>query len=141
MLIQPYLFFDGRCEEALDFYRRRLNAEVTMLLRYREGPEPPKPDMVAAGSGDKIMHSSFRVGDTTVMASDGRCQGQPVFQGFSLALSVADEAQADRLFAALADGGQVQMPLGRTFFSPRFGMVADRSGVSWMVIAGSPENP
>lgn len=141
MLIQPYLFFDGRCEEALDFYRRRLNAEVTMLLRYKESPDPPQPGMVPAGCGDKIMHSSFRVGDTTVMASDGRCQGQPVFQGFSLALSVADETQADRLFAALADGGQVQMPLGRTFFSPRFGMVADRFGVSWMVIAGSPENP
>lgn len=141
MLIQPYLFFDGRCEEALDFYRRRLNAEVTMLLRYKESPDPPQPGMVPAGCGDKIMHSSFRVGDTTVMASDGRCQGQPVFQGFSLALSVADETQADPLFAALADGGQVQMPLGRTFFSPRFGMVADRFGVSWMVIAGSPENP
>lgn len=141
MLIQPYMFFDGRCEEALDFYRRRLNAEVTMLLRYKESPDPPQPGMVPAGCGDKIMHSSFRVGDTTVMASDGRCQGQPVFQGFSLALSVADETQADRLFAALADGGQVQMPLGRTFFSPRFGMVADRFGVSWMVIAGSPENP
>lgn len=141
MLIQPYLFFDGRCEEALDFYRRRLNAEVTMLLRYKESPDPPQPGMVPAGCGDKIMHSSFRVGDTTVMASDGRCQGQPVFQGFSLALSVADETQADRLFAALADGGQVQMPLGRTFFSPRFAMVADRFGVSWMVIAGSPENP
>lgn len=141
MLIQPYMFFDGRCEEALDFYRRRLNAEVTMLLRYKESPDPPQPGMVPAGCGDKIMHSSFRVGDTTVMASDGRCQGQPVFQGFSLALSVADETQADRLFAALADGGQVQMPLGRTFFSPRFAMVADRFGVSWMVIAGSPENP
>lgn len=141
MLIQPYMFFDGRCEEALDFYRRRLNAEVTMLLRYKESPDPPQPGMVPAGCGDKIMHSSFRVGDTTVMASDGRCQGQPVFQGFSLALSVADETQADRLFAALADGGQVQMPLGRTFFSPRFGMVADRFGVSWMVIAGSPEKP
>lgn len=90
MLIQPYMFFDGRCEEALDFYRRRLNAEVTMLLRYKESPDPPQPGMVPAGCGDKIMHSSFRVGDTTVMASDGRCQGQPVFQGFSLALSVAD---------------------------------------------------
>ena len=83
---------------------------------------------------------SFRVGDTTVMASDGRCQGQPAFHGFSLSLAVADAAQAERMFEALADGGQVQMPLGRTFFSPRFGMVADRFGVSWMVIAGSPEN-
>jgi PhnB protein len=133
MQIQPYLFFDGRCEEAVEFYRTALGAEVTMLMRYKDSPDPPPPDMVAPGSEDKVMHASFRIGDTTVMASDGRCGGRPSFQGFSLSLTVPDEAKADRLFGALADGGQVQMPLTRTFFSPRFGMVADRLGVSWMI--------
>jgi PhnB protein len=139
MQIQPYLFFDGRCEEAIEFYRTALGAEVIMLMRFKDNPEPPqsaesgdacKP---APGTEDKVMHASFRIGDTTVMASDGHCKGQPSFQGFSLSLTVPTEAEADRLFAALADGGQVQMPLTRTFFSPRFGMAADRFGVSWMV--------
>ncbi|HEX2135849.1 MAG TPA: VOC family protein [Microvirga sp.] len=137
MLIQPYLYFDGRCEEALEFYRRALGAEVTMLMRFRDAPDPPPPGMIAPGSEGKIMHASFRLGEATVLASDGRCQGQPEFRGFSLSLSVASEAEADRVFAALAEGGQVQMPLGKTFFSPRFGMVADRFGVSWMVIVES----
>ena len=105
-----------------------------MLMRFKDNPEPPEPGMVPPGSGEKVMHTSFRIGDSTVMASDGRCQGQPSFQGFSLSLTAADEAEADRLFAALGEGGQVQMPLGKTFFSPRFGMVADRFGVSWMVV-------
>jgi PhnB protein len=134
MLVQPYLFFDGRCEEAIEFYRKALGAEVTMLMRYKDSPEPPQPGMVPPGAENKVMHSSFRIGDTTVMASDGRCVGQPSFQGFSLSLTVADEADAERRFAALGEGGQVQMPLTKTFFSPRFGMVADRFGVSWMVI-------
>jgi PhnB protein len=134
MQVQPYLFFDGRCEEALEFYKSALGAEVEMLLRFKDSPEPPAPGMVPPDSGDKVMHTSLRIGDTTVMASDGRCQGEPSFQGFALALTAADEVEADRLFAALADGGQVQMPLAKTFFSPRFGMVADRFGVSWMVV-------
>lgn len=134
MLVQPYLFFDGRCEEAVKFYQNALGAEVTMLLRYKDSPEPPQPGMVPPGSEEKIMHSSFRIGETTVMASDGRCAGQPSFQGFSLSISVASEAEAERLFGRLAEGGQVQMPLARTFFSPRFGMVGDRFGVSWMII-------
>jgi PhnB protein len=134
MQIQPYLFFEGRCEEAIEFYRRALGAEVSMLMRYRENPEPPQPGMVPPGSEEKVMHASFRVGDTMVMASDGRCLGQPDFRGFSLSLIVKDVAEADRLFAALADGGKVQMPLAKTFFSPRFAMVADRFGVSWMII-------
>lgn len=134
MQIQPYLFFDGRCEEALEYYRKALGAEVTMFMRYQDSPEPPPPGMVPPGSGNKVMHSSFRVGETTVMASDGHCQGKPSFQGFSLSLTVPDAAEADARFAALADGGQVRMPLAKTFFSPRFGMVADRFGVSWMII-------
>ena len=131
MQIQPYLNFDGRCEEALEFYRRALDAKVTMLMRFKESPDP---GMISPGSEEKVMHSSFRVGDATVNASDGECQGHTNFQGISLALTVADAAEAEKRFGALAEGGQVKMPLTETFFSPRFGMVADRFGVSWMVL-------
>jgi PhnB protein len=134
MQVQPYLFFEGRTEEAIEFYRSAVDAQVDMLMRFKESPEPPKPGMVPPGSDNKIMHASFRIGDTMVMASDGNCSGKPNFQGFSLSITVPDEAAAERTFAALGKGGQVQMPLSKTFFSPRFGMVADRFGVSWMVI-------
>jgi PhnB protein len=137
MQVQPYLFFDGRCEEALDFYRRALGAEVQMLMRFKDSPEPHAPGMVPPGADNKVMHASFRIGDTTVMASDGRCLGKPNFQGFSLSLTVPDVAQADRAFAHLRDGGQVQMALDKTFFSPRFGMVTDRFGVLWMIIVAA----
>ena len=134
MLVQPYLFFDGRCEEAVEFYRRALGAELQMLMRYRESPEPAPPGMVPPGSEHKVMHASFRIGDSVVMASDD-CSGQTkAFAGFSLSIAVADGAEAKRYFDALADGGSVQMPLGKTFFSPCFGMVTDRFGVGWMVI-------
>jgi PhnB protein len=133
MQVQPYLFFDGRCEEAVEFYRRALGAEVTMLMRFKDSPEPHEPGMLPPGAGDKVMHASLRIGETTVLASDGRCEGRPSFQGFSLSLTVPDEPEAERLFGALADGGQVQMPLTKTFFASRFGMVADRFGVSWMI--------
>src|ERR671924_1541699 len=138
MQVQPYLFFDGRCEEAIGFYKKALGAEVEMLMRFKESPEPPQPGMIPPGSGDKIMHSSLRIGDTRVMASDGRCTGQTDFRGFSLSLTVANEAEAERKFTELAAGGQVQMPLAKTFWSPRFGMVSDRFGVSWMVIVEQP---
>ena len=137
MKVEPYLFFEGRCDEAIEFYRRALGAEVTMLMRYKDSPEPPQPGMIPPGSENKVMHASLRVGDTTVMASDGRCSGKPGFQGLSLSITVSDAAAADRVFAALADGGQVRMPLTKTFFSPRFGMVADRFGVAWMVIVAA----
>ncbi|MBI4580402.1 MAG: VOC family protein, partial [Planctomycetes bacterium] len=130
MQIQPYLFFDGRCEEAIEFYRTGLGAEVTMLMRFKDSPEPAA---CSPGDPNKVMHASLRIGDSTVLASDGRCEGRPSFQGFSLSLTVTDEAEAERLFAAMADGGQVQMPLTKTFFASRFGMVADRFGVSWMI--------
>jgi PhnB protein len=133
MQVQPYLFFDGRCEEAVKFYQSALGAEVTMLTRFKDSPEPHQPGMLPPGAENKVMHASVRIGDTTVLASDGRCLGRPSFQGFALSLTVPNEAEAERLFAALADGGQVQMPIAKTFFSPRFGMVADRFGVSWMV--------
>jgi PhnB protein len=133
MLVQPYLNFDGRTEEALEFYRRALGAEVTMLMRFKDMPEPPQPGTVPPGAENKVLHASFRIGDSTVLASDSHCTGRTNFQGFSLSLTVRDEAEAKRRFASLAEGGQVQMPLAKTFFSPSFGMVADRFGVSWMV--------
>ena len=133
MHIEPYLFFEGRCAEAVEFYRDALGAEVTMLMRYKDSPEPAPPGKLPAGSEDKVMHASLRIGDTTVMASDGLCQGPPRFQGFSLSITVPDETRADKMFAALADRGQVQMPMGKTFWSPRFGMVTDRFGVGWMI--------
>ena len=130
MQVQPYLSFEGRCEEAVEFYRKALGAEVTMLMRFKESPDP---GMCSPGTLDKVMHMSFRIGDTTLLASDGRCTGKPNFQGISLSLTVPNDAEAERRFASLADGGQVQMPLTKTFFSSRFGMVADRFGVSWMI--------
>lgn len=134
MQVQPYLYFNGRCEEALEFYRNTLGAEVQMLMRFKESPEPLQPGMVPPGGEDKVMHASFRVGESTIMASDGRCTGQPSFQGFALTLTVGSEDEADRAFAALSDGGQVRMPLTKTFFSPRFGMAADRFGVLWTIL-------
>src|SRR6185503_10023722 len=130
MLIQPYLFFDGRCEEAINFYRGALGAEVTMLVRFKDSPEPAQNP---PGNENKVMHASIRIGDSTVLVSDGHCQGKPNFQGFSLSVSVANGAEAKRVFDALADGGQVQMLLTKTFFTPSFGMVADRFGIGWMV--------
>jgi PhnB protein len=140
MQVQPYLFFDGRCEEALDFYRGTLGAEATILMRFKDSPEPPAPGMVPPGSEHKVMHASFRVGEATLLASDGRCLREPNFQGISLTLMVPNEDEADRLFAALGDGGQVQMPLTKTFFTSRFGMVADPFGVSWMIVV-APDAP
>jgi PhnB protein len=138
MQVQPYLFFDGRCEEAIEYYQKALGAEVMMLMHFKDSPEPPDPSTCAPGAEDKVMHACFRIGETLLMASDGRCQGKPSFEGISLSLSVADTSEAERLFGALADGGQVQMPLTETFFSPRFGMVADRFGVSWMIVVETP---
>ncbi len=134
MPVQPYLFFDGRAEEAIEFYRKALGAEVEMLMRFKDSPEPPPPGMVPPGSENKVMHASFRIGNTVVMASDGGCSGKTNFQGFALSVSAADQGEAQRMFSALSDGGRVEMPLGKTFFSPCFGMVADRFGVMWMVI-------
>jgi PhnB protein len=133
--VENYLFFDGRCEEAIEFYRRTLGAEVMMMMRFKDNPEPAKPGCEPpSGSENKIMHASLKIGETILMASDGRCQGKPDFQGFALSVGVPDEAEAKRVFTALADGGQVCAPLAKTFFSPSFGMVADRFGVMWMVI-------
>jgi PhnB protein len=131
MQVQPYLFFDGRCDEAIEFYKKTLGAEVAMLMRWKDSPDK---SMVTPANADKVMHSSLKIGDTRVMASDGRNTGNPKFEGFALSLNAKDEADADRMFNALAQGGKVTMPMSKTFFSPRFGMVADRFGVNWMVI-------
>jgi PhnB protein len=135
MQIQPYLFFDGRAGEAIDFYKRALGAEVVMLMRFKDSPEAPPPGVTPPGSENKVMHATLSIGDATIMASDGNCGGKPSFSGVSLSLAAKDDAEAKRLFDALADGGQVQMPLGKTFFASSFGMLADRFGVGWMVIA------
>jgi PhnB protein len=130
MQVDPYLMFDGRCQEAIDFYRKALGAEVVMMMRFKESPDqshnPP-------GSAEKVMHANLRIGNSTVLCSDGNCTGKPKFEGVSLSLTVKDAAEAERSFKALGEGGKVQMPLSETFFSPRFGMVADKFGVSWMV--------
>lgn len=139
MNVQPYLFFEGRCDEALDFYTRALGTKVDMLMRMHEAPEPPPPGMMPPGTENKVMHASFRVGDTEVMLSDGRCSGQPKFDGFSLSITAADESDARRKFEAMATGGEVTMPLGRTFWSPCFGMLKDRFGVGWMITVAPGE--
>ncbi len=135
MLVQPYLSFDGRCEEAVEFYRSKLGAEVTALMRFKEAPDQ---SMMPPGTGDKVMHGALRFGDTVVMVTDGMCKGAAKFEGISLALTAKDIPEAERFFNALADGGQVEMPLAETFFSPRFGMLADRFGVKWMLVVETP---
>lgn len=132
-VVQPYLFFNGSCEQAVEFYRKALGAQVDMMLRFKDSPEPMPPGRLPAGFENKIMHCSFRVGETTIMASDGCSEGKMTFDGFSLSITVPTVADADRVFAALAEGGKVEMPLGKTFWSPRFGMLEDRFGIGWMV--------
>ena len=131
MQCQPYLMFNGRCEEAIDFYKKAIGASVEMMMRFKDAPE----GQCAPGSENNIMHSSLRIGDTAMMASDGMSNGKaPEFKGLSLTLNARDEAEAERLFGALANGGQVHQPLIKTFFSPKFGVLADKFGVSWMVV-------
>ncbi len=131
-LIQPYLFFGGRCQEALEFYRTAVGAQVDMLMLHKENPEPPPPGVLQPGFENKVMHATFRIGESILMASDG-CGEGPGFSGFSLSFAVPTEAEADRAFAALAAGGEVKMPLAKTFWSPRFGMLTDRFGIGWMI--------
>ena len=140
MLVQAYLSFNGRGEEAIEFYTQALGAKLDMLLRFKDSPEPMPPGMLPPGSDDKVMHASFHVGETMIMVDDGgvcaeACGGQPHtgFHGFSLSIALSDEAEAATRFAALSEGGQVRMPLGKTFWSPCFGMVVDRFGVAWMI--------
>src|SRR5580698_6812254 len=139
--IQPYLFFNGRCEEALEFYRTAVGAEIVMLMRFKDSPEPHPPGMLPPGFEDKVMHATVRIGASTILASDGRCAGTTNFDGFSLHLLAANEAEVDRLFDALAEGGDIGMPLAKTFWNPRFGMLTDRFGVGWMVSVATEYTP
>ena len=135
MFVQPYLFFDGRCEEALDFYKKTLGAETLMVMHYKDSPDQSQCNPATL---DKVMHASFRVGDSVVLASDGHCQNNAKYEGFSLTINADTDADAQRLFAALGDGGSVMMPLSETFFATSFGMLTDRFGVGWMVIKVKP---
>ena len=144
MQVQSYLFFDGRCEEALDFYQAALGAEVTALMRFKDAPpQPEQPSQEGCGPAqadpEKIMHANFTIGDTQIMASDGMNGGKPDFKGFSLSIEAPNEAEAERLFTAISQGGTIQMPLGPTFFARSFGVTADRFGVGWMVIVPLPD--
>ena len=135
MQLGTYLFFDGRCEEAAAFYQQAIGAETVAMMRYSDSPDPHPPGMVPPGFESKVMHMTLKIGDQSVMAADD-CTGHPKFQGFSLSLAVKDEAEAERVFGALVDGGQVTMPLTRTFFAPKFGMLTDGFGIGWMVMVG-----
>ena len=142
MKVEPYLFFNGRCEEAMAFYKEAIGAEVTFQMRMNEAPDPPPPGAIPEGFGNKIMHANLRIGSTMLMVSDGNSNMQPTFNGFTLSLSVDNAAEADRTFNALQQGGgKVRMPLGKTFWSPAFGMLEDKFGVGWMVMADSPDMP
>ncbi|WP_144222689.1 VOC family protein [Mesorhizobium amorphae] len=131
MRIEPYLYFNGRCEEAVEFYRRSVGATLNVLTRFKDVPGSQAP----AGAENKVLHADFKIGDTTILASDGECDGKPNFQGFSLAITAGKDAEADRLFEAFCDGGRIQVPLTATPFASRFGMVADRFGVLWTIVA------
>lgn len=137
MAIQPYLFFNGNCEEAIEFYKKALGAEVTMLMRFKENPDPPPPGEIPQGLDDKVMHASLRINGGELMASDGMGTGKTNFSGFSISLVAKDEAEVDRFCNALAEGGQIEMPVGKTFWAQRFGMVRDRFGLGWMVTTAS----
>ena len=140
MKVQPYVFFDGKCEEALEFYKRAVGAQVNALMRFKEAPPmPQQPGEGCAGGPapdpNKVMHAEFTVGDAVILASDGECKGKPAFQGFSLTITANSDAEAEKLFGALGKGGQVMAPLMETFFASRFGMLADKFGVNWMVLS------
>jgi PhnB protein len=140
-IVQPYLFFDGRCEEALEFYKKGLGARVSALFHYKDSPEPHDPKYGPPPPADKVMHARLVIGQSVIMVSDGHCAGKPAFEGFSMSITVSTEAEADRYFNALADGGTVMMPLTKTFYSPRFGMLKDRFGVGWMIMVEGQPSP
>jgi PhnB protein len=130
MQVQTYLMMDGRADEAIEFYKKTLNANVTMLMRGKDAPD----GACAPGSENSVLHAHLIVGETNIMMSDGYNKGAPKFEGFALSIATKTEAEADKLFNALAEGGKVNMPLAKTFFSPRFGMLNDKFGVHWMIL-------
>jgi len=135
MQVQSYLFFDGRAEEAIEFYKKAVGAKVTMLMRNKESPDQ---SMCKPGAENKVLHAYMNIGETGVMLSDGHNTGKPNFQGFALSIATKTEAEADKLFNALAEGGKVTMPQAKTFFSARFGMLADKFGMNWMILVDKP---
>jgi len=135
MQLQTYVFFNGRCDEAIEFYKKALGAKVNMLTRFNQNPEP-MPNANPANA-EKVMHANVTIGDSVLLMSDGQCQGAAKFEGFSLTVAVKTDDEAKRVFAALSDGGRVGMPLAKTFFSSSFGMLHDRFGINWMVIVQS----
>lgn len=143
-VVQPYLFFSGRCEEAVNYYKTAIGAEITAMMRFKDAPPMPAEQGGGEGCGpgnpspDKIMHASFKIGQSEIMASDGCEEGKQSFQGFSLSIAVHAESEADKIFGALSQGGKVVQPLIPTFFAPKFGMVEDKFGVGWMVIVVPP---
>ena len=144
MKVQSYLSFEGRCDEALGFYKKALGAEVTQLMRYKEAPAGAPSENGEAGcaggmpDAEKVMHAVFRIGETELMASDGRCSGQPKFEGVMLALTANTDTEVVKWFNALAKGGQVMQPLMPTFFTSNFGMLTDRFGVGWLLVVAQP---
>jgi PhnB protein len=133
MNVQPYLSFEGRAQEAMDFYTSAIGAKVDAVLHFKDAP-PEMQAQMSPESKNKVMHAAFHIGDTQVMATDGRCTGKAAFSGISLTINAGSDAEAEKLFNALAQGGQVGMPMSETFFAHRFGMVADKFGVGWMVL-------
>lgn len=138
MIVQPYLSFEGRCEEAIQFYRQALGAEVLQMMRFNDSPEPCPEGMLPPNTEQKIMHASLKIGESIVMATDGQCTGKAGFAGISLSLSLKSDEEASQMFNALSDGGKIEMPMNRTFFASSFGMVSDRFGVSWMIVVPVP---
>jgi PhnB protein len=133
MTVSPYLFFNGRCQEAIDFYKRALGAEVSTLMRFRDAP-PEAQRSMQPENADKVMHADLKIAGATVLMSDGRGSGTLAFEGFALCVEPRSRDEAERLFTAISDGGEVRMPMAETFFSPGFGMAADRFGVGWIVV-------
>ena len=135
MIVQPYLHFEGRCDEAIEFYKQAVDAQVDMVMRYKDSPVQAPPDCAPQGDyQEKVMHSAFRIGETVVMATDGFNSGKQEFRGVSLSLTCASDAEAKKRFDALAEGGKVTMPLDKTFFTSSFGMLTDKFGVDWMIL-------
>ncbi len=131
--LAPYLFFAGRCDEALEFYKHALGATVAMLMRFNESPDATPEGMLQKGFENKVMHATVQIGKLTVMCSDG-CNDKSTFDGFRLALSLSSEDSCTGVFNSLAEGGKIDMPLSKTFWSPLYGMVTDKFGVGWMVM-------
>ncbi len=135
MELSPYLMFDGRCEAAFRFYEQCLGAKVIMMMTYDEAPAGAD---IAPNTSKKVMHARLAVGDRVLMGSDAPADRFRPMQGFSITLSIAEPAEAERVFDALAKNGKINMPMAETFWAKRFGMVVDQFGTPWMVNCEKP---